>query len=80
MESLGFEVALKRLESIVESMEEGDLPLDQLLAKYEEGTRLVQACQTRLDEADVKIKKLETSTSGEPVLKALEADDNEEDE
>ena len=61
-------------------MEEGELPLDHLLAKYEEGTRLVKACQTRLDEADVKIKRLETTASGEPVLRALEDAETEEDE
>jgi len=80
LEALRFEEALKRLETIVESMEEGELPLDHLLAKYEEGTRLVKACQTRLDEADVKIKRLETTASGEPVLRALEDAETEEDE
>jgi len=66
---LPFEEALKKLESVVEAMESGELPLDTLLARFEEGTRLVKACQTRLEEAELKISKLEKDASGEPVLK-----------
>src|SRR5215831_8874136 len=43
--NLPFEEALKRLEGIVESMENDDLPLETLLSKYEEGTKLAQSCQ-----------------------------------
>jgi exodeoxyribonuclease VII small subunit len=66
---LPFEEALKRLESVVESMESGDLPLEALLAKFEEGTRLVKTCQAKLEEAELKISKLEKNALGEPVLK-----------
>lgn len=62
-----FEDAMTRLESIVETMETGDLPLEQLLARYEEGTRLVQMCQERLDAADLRIQKLDPAPDGEPV-------------
>jgi exodeoxyribonuclease VII small subunit len=40
--NLAFEEALKKLESIVQSMESQELPLEQMLARYEEGTRLAQ--------------------------------------
>ena len=43
--NLAFEEALKRLETVVEAMESEDLPLETLLARYEEGTRLAKACQ-----------------------------------
>jgi exodeoxyribonuclease VII small subunit len=66
---LPFEEALKKLESVVEAMESGDLPLESLLAKFEEGTRLVKTCQAKLDEAELKISKLEKNAAGEPVLK-----------
>ena len=56
---LPFEEALKKLEGIVEAMESGDLPLETLLAKYEEGTRLAQICQAKLGEAELKIQQLE---------------------
>jgi exodeoxyribonuclease VII small subunit len=63
-----FEEALKKLESIVETMESGDLPLETLLSQFEEGTRLVKTCQAKLEEAELKISKLEKNAAGEPVL------------
>ncbi len=67
-----FEEALKKLEAIVESMEGEDLPLETLLAKFEEGTRLSKVCQTKLSEAEVKIQQLEKNSSGELTLKPVE--------
>jgi len=64
---LPFEEALKKLESVVEAMESGELPLESLLAKFEEGTRLVKTCQAKLEEAELKISKLEKNAAGEPV-------------
>ena len=64
-----FEEALKKLETLVEAMESGDLPLESLLEKYEEGSRLVKICQAKLEEAELKIQKLEKSGSGEFILK-----------
>ena len=69
--NLPFEEALKRLEGIVESMENDDLPLEALLSKYEEGTRLAQSCQARLTEAEVKIQQLERKANGQFALKSL---------
>jgi len=71
-ENLPFEEALKRLESIVESMESGELPLDSLLSRFEEGTRLAKACQAKLADAELKIQKLEKTGSGETVAKPFE--------
>ena len=65
---LPFEEALQKLESVVEAMESGDLPLESLLARFEEGTRLVKTCQAKLEEAELKISKLEKNAAGEPVL------------
>lgn len=69
---LPFEEALKKLESVVEAMESGDLPLESLLAKFEEGTRLVKTCQVKLEEAELKISKLEKNAAGEPVLQSAD--------
>jgi len=77
---MSFETALKKLVSIVETMEEGELPLESLLEKYEEGTRLVAACQSKLKEAEVKIKKLEKTATGETVIKPLDPDALQDDE
>ena len=68
-EEPSFEDALQRLESVVEAMESDDLPLEQLLSRFEEGTRLVRVCQTRLSEAELKIQALEKSLAGEPALR-----------
>jgi len=69
--SLPFEDALKKLEAIVSAMEAEDLPLETLLAKYEEGTRLAKACQDKLAEAELKIQQLEKTAAGEMKLKPL---------
>ena len=69
-----FEDALKRLENIVESMEAGDMPLETLLARFEEGTRMVKICQERLEQAELKIKQLEKNPAGEIVLTKLEGE------
>jgi len=73
-----FEEAVKRLESIVESMESGDLPLETLLSRFEEGTRLVKVCQEQLEQAELKIKQLEKNPAGEMILKNVEAGEQPE--
>ena len=73
MPTMPFEEALKKLEGLVEAMESGDLPLESLLDKYEEGSRLVRICQAKLEEAELKIQKLEKTGSGEFVLKPADA-------
>ena len=66
-----FEVALQQLEAVVEAMESDDLPLETLLAKYEEGAKLVKICQEKLAEAELKIQQLEKNAAGEMKLKPL---------
>ena len=73
---LPFEEALKKLEGIVESMESDELPLETLLARFEEGTRLAKICQSKLTEAELKIQQLETNASGELTLKRVNLADN----
>ena len=75
--SVPFEEALKKLEGIVEAMETDDLPLETLLAKYEEGTRLVKICQEKLAEAELKIQQLEKNAAGDLKLKPFEGEANE---
>ena len=65
---------MKKLESIVEAMESDDLPLETLLAKYEEGSKLVKICQEKLSDAELKIKELEKNAEGEMKLKPFETD------
>lgn len=52
-------------------MESGDLPLESLLAKYEEGTKLAKVCQEKLAEAELKVQQLEKTAAGELKLKPV---------
>ena len=61
---LSFEAALAKLEGIVESMEAGDVPLADLLAKFEEGSKLLKTCETLLKDAELKIEQLKKSKDG----------------
>jgi exodeoxyribonuclease VII small subunit len=61
---LPFETALTKLETIVESMESGEVPLAELLAKFEEGNKLLKVCEARLKEAELKIEQLKKSKDG----------------
>jgi len=61
---LSFETALTNLEAIVESMESGDVPLADLLAKFEEGNKLLKHCEARLKEAELKIEQLKKERDG----------------
>jgi len=67
-----FEEALQKLEGIVEAMESDDLPLETLLAKYEEGAKLLKICQEKLAEAELKIQQLEKNAAGDFKLKPVE--------
>ena len=73
---LPFEEALKKLESIVETMESDELPLETLLARFEEGARLAKICQTKLAEAELKIQQLEKNAAGELTLKSVNRGDD----
>ena len=72
--SPSFEEALKKLEGVVVAMESDDLPLETLLARYEEGMKLVKICQEKLAEAELKIQQLEKGAAGEIKLKHFDKD------
>jgi len=59
-----FEEALKRLEEIVETLEAGNSPLDDSIKLYEEGMTLAKSCMTRLNEAKLKLKKIQKDSGG----------------
>ena len=60
---LTFEASLERLENLVASMESGDIPLADLVEKFEEGSKLVKICEERLKQAELKIEKLRMDTA-----------------
>ena len=71
-QSRSFETAMKRLEEIVRTMEHGELPLEESLKLFEEGTALVRSCTKQLDEAEMKIVKLMKGPDGEPIEQEFE--------
>ena len=56
-----FEEALSRLEEIVNELEGGNVQLDDMLKKYEEGAKLIKFCLTKLEKAEKKIQILSGS-------------------
>ncbi len=56
-----FEESLLRLDEIVRKMEAGGAMLDESLALFEEGIKLIKQCQTALDNAEQKVKLLQKS-------------------
>ena len=58
VKAIDFEKSLKRLEKIVQELEQGDLQLDQALKRYEEGVELARVCSKTLKEARVRVEKL----------------------
>jgi len=64
MEKFTFEEGLKRLEDIVERLEQGNVPLEDAIKLYEEGMKLAKALKEKLDEIEMKVEKLMETDKG----------------
>jgi exodeoxyribonuclease VII small subunit len=73
---LDFESSLRRLEKIVEQLEQGDVPLEKSLDLYEEGITLAKTCADHLVRAELKLKRLGKDLEGN--LKLFEQEEPEE--
>ena len=62
-----FEGSMTRLEEIVSLLEKGDAPLDQAMALFEEGAKLLRECTKQLDEAEQRVTLLTAGKDGEIV-------------
>ena len=69
--NLTFEESMGRLEQIVRSLEQGNVPLEESLKLFQEGTELVRNCGKLLDEAELQVKKVMTAADGSPVLEDM---------
>ncbi len=58
LQNLTFEAALEQLENLVARMENGQLPLEELMKNFEQGSELAKVCRTRLDALERKIEVL----------------------
>ena len=65
--SLTFEQSMDRLEEIVRKIEQGNVPLEESLKLFEEGTKLVDSCAALLDKAELKVLEMTKDAEGEPV-------------
>ncbi len=72
---VNLEKALADLESLVDELESGDLPLEKAMKKFEEGIKLTRSCQAALRDAEQKVEILLKSAGGEESLKDFEAED-----
>lgn len=62
-----FEENMQRLEQIVRAMEQGDVPLEESLKLFQEGTKLVEQCNQLLNDAELQVKKITAAADGSPV-------------
>ena len=69
---LSFEAAMEQLETIVQELEQGELPLSRSLARYEQGVKCLKHCYRLLEEAERKIELLSgVDADGNPITKPL---------
>jgi len=73
-----FEEAMERLEKIVESLDKGELSLDESLKIFEEGMTLVNFCSKKLEEAEQKVTILIKEAGGKYTQQAFEAEEKDE--
>ena len=65
--TLSFEESMQRIEEIVRLLERGDVPLEESLALFEEGSGLITQCSKLLNNAEQKVIKLKKGNDGKPV-------------
>ena len=73
-EELTFETAIAELEQIIRFLEDGNVPLEDSIAKFERGSKLVDFCNTKLNEAEAKIKVLLKDKDGKVNEQAFGSD------
>jgi exodeoxyribonuclease VII small subunit len=72
MEALTFEEAFEQLETAVEALQDGQMPLERALNYYEEGMKLAQHCNDLLEKAELRVQQLRVTNEGMPVLESFE--------
>ena len=76
-----FEDAMKRLDAIVEAMESGQIGLEESIARYEEAMQLAAHCRKILDDAELRIRRIQLDGENPPKTAPFEAaDDKSQDE
>jgi exodeoxyribonuclease VII small subunit len=70
-ENQTFEQALAGLETIVAAMEKGDVPLAELVSRYEEASKLLARCRNCLDQAQMTVERLRAGEGAAPVTESF---------
>ncbi len=72
METLTFEEAFAQLETTINALQDGKLPLDQALEQYEKGMKLAQHCNNLLQQAELTVQQLSIDSAGTLSVSSLE--------
>jgi exodeoxyribonuclease VII small subunit len=73
--NINLEKSIVDLETLVDELESGDLPLEKAMKKFEEGIKLTRQCQAALKEAEQKVEVLVQSAGGEEALEPFDVED-----
>ena len=71
LEKLTFEEAMRELEELVDSLDKGDISLDEAIAAYDRGSQLKDYCQKKLHEAKMKVETIQSSDNFDTVPEKL---------
>ena len=71
LEKLTFEEAMKELEELVDSLDKGDVSLDEAIAAYDRGSQLKDYCEKKLQEAKMKVDTIQASDNIDTIPEKL---------
>ena len=77
LDKMTFEEAMNELENLVESLDKGDISLDQAIAAYDKGSQLKDHCQKKLNEAKMKVETIQSSDNPDVVPDKLTSFDTD---
>ena len=77
LDKMTFEQAINELENLVDSLDKGDISLDQAIAAYDRGSQLKDHCQKKLNEAKMKVETIQLSDNPEVIPDKLTSFDPE---
>ncbi len=71
LKKLTFEKAMKELEELVDSLDKGDISLDEAIAAYDRGSQLKDYCEKKLQEAKMKVDTIQASDKTDTIPEKL---------
>ena len=77
IDTMTFEEAMNELEKLVESLDKGDISLDQAISAYDKGSQLKDLCQKKLDEAKMKVETIHSSDNSDVIPEKLTTFDSD---